>query len=48
MGVSIIPLHSDTLNDVTSHLTGPMVSKGLEILQEVKESEEPSFPNIVN
>ena len=34
--ISIIPLHSGIPNDLTSHLTGPMFSKGLKILQEVK------------
>ena len=45
MGASIVPLHSGTLNDLTSHATGPMVSKTLEILKEVKHREEPSFVN---
>ena len=29
-------LHSGKLTDLTSQLTGPVVSRGLEILQEVK------------
>ena len=40
-----MPLYSDTLNNLTSHLTGPMVSKSQEILQEVQDREEPSFSN---
>ena len=43
VGISIIPLHSGTLHDITSHLAGSMVSKGLKILQEVKHREETSF-----
>ena len=37
--VSIIALHSCTLKDLTSHITEPMISKGMEILQEVNTEE---------
>ena len=43
VGMLIIPMHSGILNDFTSHFTGPMVSKSLEILQEVKHREEQTF-----
>ena len=45
MVFSIMPLHSGTLNDLIRHLTGPMVSKSLDMLQEVQHREEPSFNN---
>ena len=41
--ISRITLNSCTLNYLTNHLIGPMVSKGLEILQEVEHREERSF-----
>ena len=37
-----MPLHAGTLNDVISIITGPVVSKGLEIMQEVQHREKPS------
>ena len=40
-------LHSGTLNNETSHLTGPKVSKNLEILLEVKHRDEASLTNTV-
>ena len=40
-----IPLHLGTLNDFTSHLTRPIVSKGMEKFQEVKHRQELSLVN---
>ena len=45
--VSIIPLHSDTLNALSRLLNGLVVGKDLEILQQVKHREKPSFTNTV-
>ena len=44
-GIATMALHSVTLNELISHLSGPMANKSLEILQEVEHREEPSFSN---
>ena len=41
MEVPRIPLHLGTLNDLTSHLTVPVIGKDLELLQKVKHREKP-------
>ena len=43
VGFSIKPLHYSTLNDLISHLTGPMVRNGLGIIHELQYREETSL-----
>ena len=45
VGFSIIPLYSDILNDLNSHLTEPVVNKSLEMLHELHHREEPYLSN---
>ena len=40
-------LLSDTLDDLTKHLTGSIVSNCLEVLQEVQHREELPFSKLV-